>query len=627
MKSFSRILRYILRYKTLVVLAVLCALIYAAMNGFSAYLIGPFIRTLFSDDVVVSVETAVQAEEMSFLEQLKYTLQTRVDDLLGRGESHEILSRLCLWVIIVIVIKNIFSYLQGYIMAYVEQGVVRNLREDVYAAYHRLPLRYFQKRKTGDLISRVLNDCHTVNTNLNSSLINLIKEPINIVVLLVGMIVLSWKLTVFSFLIAPPSLFIISKISKKLRRRTTHMQQRVSTITSVLEETITNIRIVKAFAMERFEINKFGIANNDYFRALLRLFRVRRLSSPVTEVLGVSMAVAVLWIGGRMVLDQKSLAPGDFIPFILLMFLLMQSAKRLSEVNVKMQVGIAASGRVFEIIDHPRDIIDSSNPRPIKSAKEGIRFRNVWYEYEVGVPVLKDIDLDITVGENIAIVGPSGGGKSTLVDLLPRFFDPLSGSVEIDGYDIRDYKLNDLRSLFGIVTQDTMLFHDTIQANIAYGRPDIPVEHIITAAKNAYAHDFIMKFEDGYDTIIGDRGTKLSGGQKQRLVIARAILKNPPILIFDEATSALDSESEAEVQAAIEKLMHGRTSFIIAHRLSTIQKATRIVVLDNGCIVQKGTHDQLYREGGIYRRLYDFQFANGTTKNQQLLGNTVIPDK
>jgi len=442
------------------------------------------------------------------------------------------------------------------------------------------------------------------------------KEPINIFFLIGLMVIISWKLTLFTLLIAPPSLFIIGFISKKLRKRTTRTQDRIASITSVLEETISNIRVVKAFAMEKFEIEKFADGNKAFFRAMLRLFRIRRLSSPVTEVLGVSMAVGVLWIGGSMVLDQRVLAPEDFLKFIVMMFLLMQSAKRLSEVNVKMQVGIAATGRVFEIIDHPSDITDPQNPLPVLSkVREGISFKNVWYEYEPGTPVLKDINLNVNVGETLAIVGPSGGGKSTLVDLLPRFFDPVSGTVEIDGCDIREFKLKDLRSLFGIVTQETILFHDTIRANIAYGRPDIQIEQIIEAAKTANAHDFIMRFKLGYDKVIGERGTKLSVGQKQRIAISRAILKNPPILIFDEATSALDSDSEAQVQVAIKQLMKGRTSFIIAHRLSTIQEATRIVVIDNGEIVEIGTHEELYEKEGVYRRLYDLQFLNKDERN------------
>lgn len=609
MKPFLRILKYILNYKILVASAIICSLVYASMNGFSVYLIGPFLNTLFENETIIE-ESIQQNDEIGSLDQIKLYFDEKVDGFLGSGTSRQILTRLCLLIIAVILLKSIFSYLQGYLMAYVEQGVIRNLREDLYAAYHRLPLRYFQKKKTGELISRVINDCNTINANLNSSLINLMKEPICVAVFLFGMIVISWRLTLFTLLVAPPSLYIITKIGKKLRQRTIRTQDRIADVTVMLEETISSIRVVKAFAMEKFEIERFKKANYSYFRSLLRLFWMRRLVPPVTEFLGVSMAVAVLWIGGILVLEKNWLEPEAFFQFLVFMFMMMQSAKRLSEVNVKMQVGIGASKRVFEIIDQSSAVADPPTPIHIDKITEGIQFKNVWYEYEPGVPVLTDINMKVDVGENVAIIGPSGSGKSTLVDLLPRFFDPVSGTIEIDGRDIREYKLNDLRRLMGVVTQETILFHDTIKANIAYGRPDISIENIIAAAKTANAHDFIEAFENGYDTIIGDRGTKLSGGQKQRLVIARAILKNPPILIFDEATSALDSKAEAKVQAAIDRLMRGRTSFVIAHRLSTIQSATRIMVIDNGRIVEEGTHDELYKAEELYRRLYDLQFAN-----------------
>ncbi|MFC1651025.1 ABC transporter ATP-binding protein, partial [Candidatus Latescibacterota bacterium] len=604
-----RVLRYILNYKMLFMIAIFCSLVYASMNGFSVYLIGPFLNQIFQSEEVIE-QNPEQNDDMGKLENIQFFLKKKVNDILGSGSHRNVLTRLCVLIIIIVFLKNFFSYMQGYIMAFVEQGVIRNLREDLYSSYHRLPLRFFQKRKTGEMISRVLNDCNTINSNLNSSLINLMKEPINILVILFLMIIISWELTLFTFLVAPVSLFIISKIGKKLRKRTIRTQDRIADVTSVLEETISGIRVVKAFAMEKFEIARFKKANYSYFRSLLKLFRMRRLSPPITEFLGVSMAVAVLWIGGLLVLEKNWLEPGAFLQFLILMFVLMQSAKRLSEVNVKIQVGVAASERVFAIIDQPSDIVDPPNPIPLEKLSESIHLKNVSFEYDPGVEVLSDINIDIKVGENIAIIGPSGGGKSTLVDLLPRLIDPLAGSVEIDGHDIREYKLEDLRSLYGIVTQENILFNDTIRANIAYGRPDIKEENIIAAAKTANAHDFIESFEDGYDSIIGDRGTKLSGGQKQRLVIARAVLKNPPILIFDEATSALDSKAESEVQAAISKLMEGRTSFLIAHRLSTIQSASRIIVIDHGRIVEEGNHKELYDAGKLYRKLYDLQFTN-----------------
>ncbi len=609
MKSLFRIFSYILHYKMLIFTALLCSFLYAGMNGASVYFIGPFLNQIFSGDPVVEQIAGEKQESAGGLAGVKDYFNDRIKNVLGSGTPRQVLTRLCYAIIVLIFLKTLFSYLHAYIMAYVEQGVVRNLRRDLYAAYHRLPLRYYQKKKTGELISRVISDCATVNSNLNSSFEILMKEPVSIAVLLFLMIVISWQLTVLTFLVAPPGLLAITIIGKKLRRRSTKSQVKIADMTSVLEETIAGIRVVKAFAMEPFEIERFGKANRSYAKAMVRLLRLSKLSPPVTELLGVGMAVVVLWIGGIFVLEKQWLEPASFLQFIVFMFMLMQSANKLSNVNAKFQVGIAASQRVFEIIDQPSEVTDPPDPLPIKSVENEIRLRDVWYEYEPDCPVLSDIDLTVKSGETIAIVGPSGGGKSTLVDLLPRFFDPVRGAVEIDGQDIRGYKIEDLRRLFGIVTQDTILFHDTIKANIAYGRPDISMEEIEQAAKTANAHDFIVGFEDGYDTVVGDRGTTLSGGQKQRLVIARAVLKNPPVLIFDEATSALDSSSEARVQSAIDRLMEGRTSFIIAHRLSTIASASRIIVIDNGKIVEDGTHKELYRNGQLYKSLYDLQYS------------------
>ncbi|MFC1508352.1 ABC transporter ATP-binding protein [Candidatus Omnitrophota bacterium] len=611
MKSFFRIVKYILRYKMLFSFGILCSFMYAAMNALSVYLIGPFMKTIFMIDQPVETAGKVSTD-IALLDSIKISIRSMFDEFIVQESPRETLTLLCFVIIGVIALKNIFSYLQGYIMAYVEQGMIRNLREDIYAAYHRLPLRFYQKRKTGDLMSRVINDCTIINENINSAIINLMREPINFFVLLSFMFIISWRLSLFSLLVAPPSLYIVGKIGKKLRRRTVRTQDRIAAITSVLEETFTGIRVVKAFAMEKFEISRFNEANNAYFKALLRLVRMRRLASPITEVLGVGIGVAVVWYGGILVLEQMTLDPENFLAFILLMFVLMQSAKKMSDVAMKIHVGVAATARVFEIIDQPSDVKNVQSPLPISGLSDSITFKDVWYEYEPGVPVLKDIDLEVKAGENIAIVGPSGGGKSTLIDLIPRFFDPTGGMVWIDGHDIKEYRIEDLRTLFGIVTQETILFHDTIKANIAYGMPDIPLEKVAAAAKTANAHDFIMGFEKGYDTVIGDRGTKLSGGQKQRLVIARAILKNPPVLLFDEATSALDSGAEAEVQAAIEKLMKGRTSFVIAHRLSTVQSATRIIVIDKGRIIESGTHAELIKEDGMYKHLYDLQFTTNT---------------
>ncbi len=609
MNPVIRILKYFLRFKLLLGISLLCSGMYAAMYGFSVYLIGPFLQKLFQLDNPPDTATASVPQNTGAIEHFRQFMQSNVDFLLGQGTPREVITRLCILIIFGILLKNLFAFLQGYVMAYVEQGMIQDLRDDLYTAYHNLPLRYFQKQRTGELISRVVSDCNIINVNFNNSMISLMKEPVTMAAFLFLMVVISWQLTLFTFLVTPPSLYVLGIIGKKLRKLTTRTQNRIAALTSVLEETISGIRVVKAFAMEKFELDRFKKANFSYFKSLLKQLWISRLAPPVTEVIGVGAVVIVLWFGGIMVLEKNWLEPQDFFSFLVLMFALMQSAKRLSEINVKLQIGVAASKRVFEIMDTKSDLADPSHPRAVEGIRQGISFRHVSFEYEPGVPVLSDINLEVPVGETLAIVGPSGGGKSTLVDLIPRFFDPTEGSVQIDGIDIREFRIEDIRRLMGIVTQETILFHDTIRANIAYGRPDIPFEDIVCAAETANAHDFIESFTKGYDMIIGDRGTKLSGGQKQRLAIARAILKNPPILIMDEATSALDSESEAEVQTAINKLMEGRTSFIIAHRLSTVQNASRIIVLEKGRIVEQGTHIELYQMGSLYRRLYDLQFS------------------
>ncbi len=432
MKTFLRILRYLRHYKILFILWLLGSFVYAGMNAFSIYLVGPFMKTIFTI-TAPPITAGTLPSHSGLINKIQISFKMTFDDYIHQGSLRETLARFCFIIIGAIFLKNIFDYFQGYLMAYVEQGTVRNLRDDVYAAYHRLPLRFFQKRKTGDMMSRVINDCNVINDNINSAIINFMKESINFIVLLSVMIIISWRLTLFSLLIAPPSLYIISKIGKKLRRRAVKSQSRIAAITSVLEETFAGIRIVKAFAMEKFEINRFKEANKAYFKSLIRLTQIQRLASPVTEVLGVGIAVAVVWYGGILVLENNRLDPELFIAYLLLMFVLMQSAKKLSGVVVKVQIGIAAASRVFEVIDQVNDVTDPPSPIPIKGLSDSIVFRDVWYEYEPDVPVLKGINLTVGAGENIAIVGPSGGGKSTLLDLLPRFFDPTGGMVAPGG--------------------------------------------------------------------------------------------------------------------------------------------------------------------------------------------------
>jgi subfamily B ATP-binding cassette protein MsbA len=444
----------------------------------------------------------------------------------------------------------------------------------------------------------------------------LIREPLLVIVFLGIALTLSWQLTLLSFIVFPFSLFIISAIGVRLYKESGVVQEKMADITSVLQETISNVKVVKAFAMEDFEDRKFRRETNSYFRTILKMTRIRNLASPVTEFLSVVAGVAIIWYGGRQVLVTGEMKAAEFLGFLFVIFQVMPPVKELSNVANRLQEFAAAGRRIFEILDTKPSVQNHPNAVPLEKLKSAIEFKGVSFVYANGDSadvaqreILVGISLKVKKGEVIAIVGPSGSGKTTLVDLIPRFYDPVEGSITIDGVDVREIDLRSLRNQIGIVTQETILFNDTVRNNIAYGLSDCPETKVRDAARAANALEFIKAMPQGFESVIGDRGVKLSGGQRQRLSIARALLKNPPIMIFDEATSALDSESEILVQEAIERLMKNRTSFIIAHRLSTIRNADRIIVLEKGKIVQEGRHVELLKQkSGLYKRLCDLQF-------------------
>jgi len=433
-------------------------------------------------------------------------------------------------------------------------------------------------------------------------------EPINIIILMSLLFIVSTKLALIALLIIPVSGIIIFGISHSIRRRSTRSQAQLAGMTSMIAETIGSMRIVKAFATKGFEINRFAKETQKYYKLMLRRDRLRFVSSPVSETFGATIAALLLWVGARDVLVIESISSEDFLRFILLLFSLFQPLKNLTNVVNELQNGLASADRVFAIMDTKSDIQDIDNAVEVNDLKNTLSFDNVSFSYGDDNKVLNNINFQINKGEIVALVGPSGAGKSTLIDLIPRFYDTLSGSIKIDGKDIKEFKINSLRYLMGIVTQETFLFDDSVKANIAYGVENISDDKIKDAAIAANAHEFIKELPDGYNTIIGERGVSLSGGQKQRIAIARAIVKNPPILILDEATSSLDSESEKHVQSAIENLMSERTVFVIAHRLSTVHNANKILVLENGQIVQEGKHDELVNIEGLYKQLHKMQF-------------------
>jgi len=616
LNSYYRILTYTKPYWRHILLTFVFTILFAILNGVSVYLTIPLLDTLFQESA--SKQTTQQTSNIEktssivpdWIDNLKDNAIRSFNDFVLSGEKPEVLIKICFLILIAFLFKNIFGYLQGYFMAFVEYASMKDLRDDAYKHLHKLPIGYFKSERVGNLISRFTNDVNIIQLSISTTFSNLIKEPLTIIVFLGIAISISWQLSLFAFVIVPIASLIIAWIGNKLKKQTIILQTKLADITSILQETISGVKIVKAFGMERFENLRFMNETKSYFKLVLKTVRTRNLSSPITEILSVIIGVVIIYYGGILVLVDGTLNASQFLGFLFAIFQLMPPIKELGSVNNRIQEASAAADRIFEIMDIEPHIKDIPNAIQLKDFKNEIVFKNDFFKYEDSeIKVLDDINFSVKRGEIIALVGPSGGGKSTLADLIPRFYDPTAGQILIDGNNIKNVSIESLRSKMGIVTQETFLFNTNIAENIAYGLTDYPMDKIIEAAKTANAHNFISEMPQGYDTMIGERGVKLSGGQRQRLTIARALLKNPEIMIFDEATSALDNESEILVQEAIERLMMNRTTFVIAHRLSTIRNATNILVLDRGRIIQQGTHDKLIaEEKGLYKKLYEMQF-------------------
>lgn len=605
MQLYIRLLGFLKPHLKFFIPAVFSMSLLAFTSGISLTTIVPVTQIIFEANVSNQSDVA---GTYTFKDLMRFDRRA-VLGLIGGDSVEERLFRVCLLIFLVFFIKNLFWYLQNYFVIRVEQGVIRDLRNTIYEKYHSLPLTFFHEKRAGELISRVTNDVTLVRGAVCNGLSDLIRNIFLFVFYLSVALLASWRMALAALIIFPPAILIISLIGRKLRVNSIITQQKMAAVTSIIQETVSGIRVVKAFGMEKFEISRFSRQVNDYFKTMVRLTRIASLGVPLTELLGAAAGALILWYGGRQIISGGNLTTSTFMLFILAAFSMIDPIKKISQVNIDIQQGLAASQRIFEILETPPTIIDPPNAIIVNQFNSRIRYENVSFDYGEGEFSLHDIDFELKRGEIMALVGPSGGGKSTIVDLLPRFYDPSAGRITIDGIDIRKMNLNSLRSLLGIVTQETILFNDTVAANIAYGQSDVSMDKLKAAAAAAFADEFIEKFPDGYNTQIGDRGVRLSGGQRQRLAIARALFKDPPILIFDEATSSLDSESEMLIQKAIDNLLTGRTVIVVAHRLSTIRNANKILVVKNGRIAEQGSHDELIQKDGEYKRLYDIQFA------------------
>ena len=606
-KSHIRLFKIILAYWPFLLLSTIAAIFFVIFNATSVWITATMINNVLVefDDMVAENIRLMSSDSLSMNDRIKLYS----NEMLLKDSAIATMSSVCLALVIVFSIKNIALYIKNIAVSVVQFRLVTDLRNKLYNHLHYLSLSYFNKNKSGELTSILINDIDNMRSALSTSFQKLFVEPINILAFLSLLFIISPKLAAIAILVIPISGVIIFGIAKSIRRRAARSQAKLAGITSIISETLGSMRIVKAFVMKNYELKRFYAETKKYYQLMIRKDRLRLISSPITETIGASIAALLLFIGARDVLVTQSISSEDFIRFILLLFSVLGPVKNLGNVFNELQNGLASADRVFSIIDIKSDIHDTDDAIHVENFKDNITFKNVNFYYESeSEMILKNINLSLKSGEILALVGPSGAGKSTLADLIPRFYDVNNGSISLDGKDIKNIKLNSLRSLMGIVTQETFLFNDSVKANIAYGLESVSDESIKKAAIAANADEFIEQLPDGYDTIIGERGVKLSGGQRQRISIARAIMKNPPILILDEATSSLDTESEKIVQDAIEKLMHNRTVIVIAHRLSTVHNANKIIVLDKGDIVDTGTHNELINKEGLYKQLHNMQF-------------------
>lgn len=606
MKRFERILFYLRSQRKNIVLYVLFNLLSIAFSLISLVMLAPFLGLLFAKEKLITTKPTLRFPQDgadAVLAHLKYYLSVLIQE---QGEVYA-LGAICIVIIVAIFFKNAFTYLSFRVLAPMRNYVMTKLRSDLYAKILQLPIGFFTEQKKGDIISRMSNDANEIEWSVMSTLEGLIRDPLNILIILSVLVYISPVLSVFLLVLLPLTGFIIGRVSRSLKKQSTASAEELGSLMSILDETLGGLRVIKAFNAEKILRNRFFTTNNNLNHIRNKMNFRKDLASPMSEFMGVMVLSCILWFGGRLVLNNEAgLEATGFINYIVIFTQIINPAKSLSTAFYNAQRGSAAIQRIEEILQAPILVTDEPDARELSSFTHSIEFKNVNFSYNE-TPILKNINLTIEKGKTIALVGSSGAGKSSLADLIPRFHDVTSGEILIDGINIKNYSLHSIRALMGIVTQEPILFNDTIAGNIALGVDNATQKDIEQAAKVANALDFIQKKEEGFATNIGDRGSKLSGGERQRVTIARAVLKNPPILILDEATSSLDTESERLVQDAINNMMQNRTSIVIAHRLSTIRHANEIIVLQKGEIAERGTHDELLAKGGIYKKLVDMQ--------------------
>ncbi|MDO8489139.1 MAG: ABC transporter ATP-binding protein [Candidatus Omnitrophota bacterium] len=601
MKDYLRLVKLLRPHIGIFIIAVCCMILSSALSGISLFPIIPLLDRVVSNSQI-EVNASVHLPQFA----------TAIIDKINTLPKIELLNIMLVFVLISLFLREVFTFLQTYFMRDVSERVVRDIKNKIYKKLLTLPLDYYSKNPTGKLVSRITYDTAVVRDAISEPVADLFNQPLQIITnifVVIGVQAfcsIPWWLILLSISLVPAMMYPVIRIGKLLRKISQQSQEKMGDINTTLYETITGNIIVKAFSNESEEEKRFVEQNRQFYKLSMKSVKRMTVINPLTEAMSIFCSMVLVWFGGRAII-AGSITAGALTAIMVAILLLIKPFKRLSKVYGAMEIASAAGARIYEILDEVPTIEEIPGARALDKVKGTVEFKNVGFSYDKAV-VLKNINLRVKVGEIIAIVGPSGVGKTTLVNLIPRFYDPSSGSVEIDGVDIKNVTFKSLRGQIGIVSQDTFLFNETVGANISYGNKNCSKDDIIKSAKLANAHDFILKMPKGYDTIVGERGFRLSGGEKQRLSIARALLKNPPILILDEATSQLDSESERLVQDAIDKLIQNRTVFVIAHRLSTIKNATRIIVLDKGEIIEGGTHEALILKGGNYKRLYELQF-------------------